>query len=353
MRRALSLTDISILIIAMVMSLFFFLNGRMTTPTTHINFEQNYEMPRPNKWFRQYLTLLGKNIVRIYNNPFAKKEDIKGVQYRNQAVAPPPPAKSTVANKDAKKNVKKASTLQVMHTNTQRNMDLSKTSENQNEQEYSYETATPAETPKAEPKAKKAKKVVSKEEWENRILSDRSLKTITEYAKEYKAGSVTDADFYSLITSLIKNTDPFKAGLGVYALGLTPSVKSFETLAIEGAMLPAETKEQASLTLNRYAEFENFPILNSVILGSEEPVQLIALEVLEYKVKSILNPTASTSTATPTPAPAPKTPLSSADVYKKFAVFIATLNQLFEQSSSNSVKEASQVLLKQIESLHK
>lgn len=347
MRKTLSFTETAILIMTLAIGLFFFMSSRMMISNSPLKFEQSYEMPRPQSWFRQYFSLMGREISQLYNNPFAKKtQPTAPVQYRNVQTPPPPVNKAVQAKADAAKAAAKKGSLSVSVVETQTAPKLSDSFSGveNNEEEIATDISVPMEADPTEVTPKKVKKILTREQWETRLMSDNSLKGITAFAKAYLKGQVPAATFYSVIEELLKNQDQFKAGLGVYGLGLTPSAKSFEVLAKSISTLPENTQQQASLTINTYGDVKKFGILQQTLKHEEEVVQMTTIQVLDFSIKALSTTVADTNN---------QRELASAGAYKNYEVFIPQLTQMSEQSPFPSIKEASQVLLKQIESLPK
>src|SRR6185369_1700228 len=96
--------------------------------------------------------------------------------------------------------------------------------------QLSKSTVTSLNTPAVAPKPQK---FLTEAEWENILIKTPSKKDTDMFVQQYKQHLVTDDVFYSVVGKMLKNSNLEAQKQGIYALGQTDSVKSFNMLVTE------------------------------------------------------------------------------------------------------------------------
>lgn len=136
-----------------------------------------------------------------------------------------------------------------------------------------------------------ALKFLSFEEWKKKLLDKADAKETTEFATQFKKHMVTDETFYKIVDLMLKDNRTEMQGQGILALGLTPSVKSFQGLAKQHASSQTSSPHHQTITqyLALYGKLKNLDVLQDVMSKTQDPAMLrLAQQQLSASIQANL-----------------------------------------------------------------
>ena len=169
------------------------------------------------------------------------------------------------------------------------------------------------------------------------LIESPSLETVEKLVGAYRDKSISEADFYSLVTILLDDQDKGVRRLGLLSLYRTPGSKSFIELAKLGTSEYSELKLASESYLKQYSNYRYIDIVNSVLDDGEDSVKLAAIQAgISSAEKNIHN-------SVPTEdSEQPSRELSSVneeDVdIAKYEALSNKLNQIYSSSQNEQVK---------------
>lgn len=109
------------------------------------------------------------------------------------------------------------------------------------------------------------------EEWANLILGSPNSANVVKLVRYYQNGMVQAAIFYKLVSEMLKDGRDDMKNLGLYALRLTPSLRSFEMMAAFVASEPYGSKARtlANNYLNEYTSLNQVNTLAAILNSTE------------------------------------------------------------------------------------
>lgn len=173
-----------------------------------------------------------------------------------------------------------------------------------------------------------AQKFLSAQEWISYLESSPSQSKTDNFVSEYKQHLVTDATYYQVIGSMLKSSNIQVQQQGIYALGKTPSLESFQTLANEQNSLQTSSPlySATNTDLQGYQSMSNLGILQQAIgSGQSQGVQQVALSELQGSINSNLGSSS--------PTGQPSTLSGNAT---KYQAFVTPLTQIANGGGSSS-----------------
>ncbi|MES2856283.1 MAG: hypothetical protein V4692_10495, partial [Bdellovibrionota bacterium] len=178
-----------------------------------------------------------------------------------------------------------------------------------------------------------------------KYLDSADYDRATELIQSYQAGTITAEVFYGVVDKLLTDSNDDKHILAVYALGATPSTKSFLMLSAAevNEKLSADVHGDAAKHLQNYATFEQVRYLNGVLTSKEnEAASLRAIALLMFALNKAKTDSQPGEQNQEPGVPAnPRAPASNPSRY--FTVFQPTLSRIV-QSGGNLSGDAQQAL---------
>jgi hypothetical protein len=190
-------------------------------------------------------------------------------------------------------------------------------------------------------------------EWEALLLKNPDFKATEKFVKYYRSNVVNEAVFYSVVEKMLKDSRQQMQQLGVYSLGATPSVKSFDELSIyasnENTTAAAQSKTTAQQFITGYA---NYLRLLGAVLQSSSSSQIAQINAL-HVIRTVTDKASQPASADPTQsgvgtsgvATVPKAQIS------QLVSLIPVLRMLSESGVSEEIKSEAASLQSSIASL--
>lgn len=179
----------------------------------------------------------------------------------------------------------------------------------------------------------------SLEDWEAILLAKPDAAETKRFIQLYSQNQVSSDTFYKIAQKMLadKRTDMRK--LGILCAGSTPSVQSFQLLAIaESTEADSGVKSYEDGFLALYSDLGNLPILQKVLSSNSQPaVTTQALQRLESAATHYLS---GTSTS-PTGQPSAQSAARNASYFQRF---VSILTELSKSSNTTIVSQAQQTL---------
>jgi hypothetical protein len=124
-------------------------------------------------------------------------------------------------------------------------------------------------------------------DWKYRLFMNPSKDNMNAFVQEYMSGKVSKEVFYSVLKSLISESDDRSQAIAVYGLSATPSFESYEilTLKIDEKSLRKENQALAQKSLDNYASSGNTRVLLIALRSSRDVVRLQALHSVNKLVE--------------------------------------------------------------------
>lgn len=267
----------------------------------------NYVMAKTKSFFSQF-TLLGREIVRenielsnettpsvlsaqVKKNEKKNEKAKDAHKNKNQSVVQNQKTKNQDSKEKDVGNQNLANHNVVKDSDSKLSADKDSSSSSNQYSQSLYQQKNNTEDNQQEQIAK-AKTI---EQWKNEILTTKSKEVLVQFVAAYKKGEVSESDFYSFVTELSNSSEATQQGLGLYALRLTPTLKSF-TLLTDLTTKDLGTQYQAYVkeALLSYHQSNNLYVLKQALTSKNKNVVLTALSLIKTGYESITSDSQST-----------------------------------------------------------
>ncbi len=254
--------------------------------------EFSFEMPRPKAFFASLFDLGGREVERNYKNPFEKnkKTDAKAAKADGKGI-PAPALVAQVKKAPTKKDeAKKDSKVSVNIVSEAKNEGLTADTSVSGDQSQKPQDRARTEVAAADKKAAADGTALTDDQWRALIRAQPSKENIDKLAQAYSNKEVSDSGFYAIVTDLLSHNQAESQKLGVYALSLSYSAKSFALASQYYDQLALDAQGEAHTYLVSYATTGRHSILTAALeSGNAAVVEVAAGVVIEGYQKSVQN----------------------------------------------------------------
>jgi type II secretory pathway component PulM len=218
--------------------------------------------------------------------------------------------------------------------------------------ESGAQPVAPVAAAASNPAAAVTPKSRSAQDWIAFLLANPTQANIHSLATSYLSGTTSNEVYYTVISTLLTNTNASVQASAVMDLGMTPSTQSFLMLASfhSEAQASQQAKAQATTYIANYSELQYLHDVAPAIANTgNTATALQALQVLQSAVQTQLSvvqqSTGGAATPTPTRSPAQN------NLAQYFQPFIAELTQTAQTSTDPQVRSQARSVLSQVEAL--
>lgn len=246
--------------------------------------------------------------------------------------------------KDKKENVAKAGNENTDTSDLQDKADDNDSSIDQAVADVLTTGTLPAVAPDKDPK------FLSLEEWENLLLGQPDFKQTTKFIEKYRTHLVTAEVFYTIVQMMLEDSRADMNQLGLMAIGMTPSQRSFNTLADYSVKqsFSSTLRQHADQYLTTYTSLSYLPILQSALQSSDADVATVAAKQLEASARKNLTKSSSTNPSNPPHSQQTSPTLANASSYQSF---LSILQSLAQSSTDSALQRQAQQTLSSLQHL--
>ncbi|MDX9731034.1 MAG: hypothetical protein RBT63_04625 [Bdellovibrionales bacterium] len=211
----------------------------------------------------------------------------------------------------------------------------------------------PVQTPSTEsPTAAQTEAPETLEEWLAYILREPSYERTMSLINAHQSRQIDASIFHDVISEMLADSRAKMHEYAIYALGSSPSLRSFTLLQLANRLQPegSKLKVLSRNHIKAYARIENLRYLAGVIAGESEynsifdALRLIQASAIAYAGGT---PTATESGEGGGPKPVP-TPLS---VTNQFNPLVPILNRAAQTASDATLRQEASRALEQVQAL--
>jgi hypothetical protein len=125
-------------------------------------------------------------------------------------------------------------------------------------------------------------------DWKYRLFVNPSKDNMNQFIQQYQSGKITKNVFYSVLKSLLNESDDRSQAIAIYGLSAVMSYESYEILAlkIDEKSLKKDNQALAQKNLDYYSSAENLRYLVIALRSSQQAINLQALHSIFQLVES-------------------------------------------------------------------